>query len=497
VLLDLAFTFHVGTDVGHLLEVLGNLGGVTLERLLGTFRSSLLVGCSGAVCDVGLSCLLALGFLGRLAELTLFSHRLSLEMHRTRDVTVIDWLDYPGCTSPNKRFLPVRAMVIGRSGRGNRDVASPNNRKRSKKSRTKNDNTGYGAEGNAETEKGRDAGSGHRPSWLPSPKLLIGLLVLVVVGYFLFRAHSTLSELKTVVRHFTARRLPWLGISLAAEALSFWCYALVQRSLLIQGGARLSRQTMIELAVAATGLTNLLPGGTAPASGWLVSQYRKRGIPMPLALWAVLAGGLAATLSVLLLALAGAAVAGLVNVLEALLCLLALVAGAVGVVAGVRNVDRVEKWCKSHHLGRFDRPLTALSKRVADTARIRASPRTSSKVLVLSIGNWGLDVVCLIAAFPFLGLAVPWRAVLFAYAIAQIAGSVAPVPGGIGFVEGGMIGAFALTGTPVGTALLATIVYRLITSVGLAAAGSAMLLYLSRKTAPENAELSGAARRLD
>jgi uncharacterized protein (TIRG00374 family) len=134
---------------------------------------------------------------------------------------------------------------------------------------------------------------------------------------------------------------------------------------------------------------------------------------------------------------------------------------------------------------------------VADTARIRASPRISTKVLLLSIGNWGLDVTCLIAAFPLLGLPVPWRAVLFAYAIAQIAGSLAPVPAGIGFVEGGMVGAFALTGTPVGAAFLATIVYRLITSVGLAAAGSVMLLYLSRQRTTEKAQLSAAAKKLD
>jgi putative heme transporter len=373
-------------------------------------------------------------------------------------------------------------------GKG-KDMASQS-RTKSKKGRSSSGST-------RAKSKGGGGNSGHWPSWLPSPKLLIGLFVLVAFVYFLLRAHSTVSELKTVLRHFTPRRLPWLGISLAAEALSFWCYALAQRTLLIHGGARLSRGTMIELAVAATGLTNLVPGGTAPASGWLVSQYRKRGIPMSLALWAVLAGGLAAALSVLLLTLAGAAVADLINPLEAVLCLLALVGGAVGVAVGIRNIDRIEKWSKSHHLGRFDRVLTNLSKRMADTSRIRASPRTSTKVLLLSIGNWGLDVACLIAAFPFLGLPVPWRAVLFAYSIAQVAGSLAPVPAGIGFVEGGMVGAFALTGTPIGAAFLATIVYRLITSVGLAATGSVMLLYLSRQRTTEKAELSAAAKKLN
>jgi uncharacterized protein (TIRG00374 family) len=106
-------------------------------------------------------------------------------------------------------------------------------------------------------------------------------------------------------------------------------------------------------------------------------------------------------------------------------------------------------------------------------------------------------VACLVAAFPLLNLAVPWRTVLFAYAFSQIAGSLAPVPGGIGFVEGGMVGAFALAGTPVGGAILATILYRLITSVGMAAVGSVMLWHLSRKKSTTHAVLSPQAAALD
>jgi len=63
-------------------------------------------------------------------------------------------------------------------------------------------------------------------------------------------------------------------------------------------------------------------------------------------------------------------------------------------------------------------------------------------VLGFSVANWTMDVFVLIGAFGLLGLPIPWRAVLFAYAAAQVAGSLAP-SGGVGFVEGGMIGAFA------------------------------------------------------
>jgi putative heme transporter len=336
-----------------------------------------------------------------------------------------------------------------------------------------------------------------RPWWIPSPRLLIGLVILVAVAFAVLHASSVTHEASRVLRHFKADRLPWLGVALGAELLSFLCYAFVQHGLLADGGARLRRRDMIHLAVAATGLANLLPGGTAPSSGWLVAQYRKRGVPMPLALWAVLAGGFAATVSVLLLTLVGASIAGLLGPWWIVVCAVLLVAGSVGFLAAVRHLDAVDRWFRSHHHGRSDRLVKRISKRIGDISKFRTTPSVGARVLFLSVGNWGLDVGCLIAAFPLLGLPVPWRTVLFAYAFAQIAGSLAPVPGGIGFVEGGMVGAFALAGTPVTDAVLATILYRLITSIGMAGLGSVMLLYLSRQKSTPDAVLTSRAAALD
>jgi uncharacterized protein (TIRG00374 family) len=338
----------------------------------------------------------------------------------------------------------------------------------------------------------------HWRKWLPASQLLIGAAVLAGLVILLLHAGSISHEAITVIRHFKATRLPWLVLAVGAEAMSFLCYAFVQRNLLMEGGALLTRRDMARLAIAATGLTNLLPGGTAPSSGWLVAQYRKRGVPMPLALWAVLAGGFAATVSVLLLTLVGAAIAGLLSPVGLVLCAVLLVAGSTAFVAGARHLDTVDRWfrSRSHIRGRVDRLLHRLSQGMGDVSKFRTRPVVGARVLALSIGNWGLDVACLVAAFPLLGLPVPWRTVLFAYAVAQIAGSLAPVPGGIGFVEGGMVGAFALAGTPVGDAFLATIVYRLITSLGMAGLGSAMLLYLTRRKTTERAALSPQAAAL-
>jgi putative heme transporter len=249
---------------------------------------------------------------------------------------------------------------------------------------------------------------------------------------------------------------------------------------------------MVGLAVGATGLTNLAPGGTAPASGWLVGQYRRRRIAMPLALWAVLAGGYAATVSILLLLLVGAGIAGLLAPWAAVGCGAVLGAGAVLVVVAAHRLDRLSAWTERHHAGAPGRLLHRIAGHAATTMGFRARLAGGSQVLGLSLANWALDVFVLIAAFGLLDLPIPWHAVLFAYATAQVAGSLAPVPGGIGFVEGGMIGAFALAGSGVADAVAATVIYRAITCWLMAAIGTGTLVVVSRRAAPP-AELDPAA----
>ena len=303
-----------------------------------------------------------------------------------------------------------------------------------------------------------------------------GAVILV-----LLRMHSAEHEVIVAWRRLSWDRLPWLLVALGAEAISLLCYAMVQRRLLRAGGVHLTRRTMIGLAVAATGVTNLVPGGSVPASGWLVGQYRRRGVSLPLALWAVLAGGYAAAVSVLLLLLVGAAVAGLIGVWEIVGCSVVLAAGAVAVVVGVHHLPELTEWLQRHHAYRGLRLVHRLSARAAGVMRFRVDVRAGAAVLGLSLANWAMDVFVLIGAFGLLGLPIPWGSVVFAYAAAQVAGSVAPLPGGVGFVEGGMIGAFALAGTGVGEAVVATIVYRVVTSWAVAAVGSLVLVIMSRR----------------
>jgi putative heme transporter len=72
---------------------------------------------------------------------------------------------------------------------------------------------------------------------------------------------------------------------------------------------------------------------------------------------------------------------------------------------------------------------------------------------------WGFDVAVLWACFHAFGAAPPFTVILMAYFVGML-GNLLPLPGGLGGVEGGMIGAFALFGVEFNLAVLAVLTYR-------------------------------------
>jgi uncharacterized protein (TIRG00374 family) len=74
---------------------------------------------------------------------------------------------------------------------------------------------------------------------------------------------------------------------------------------------------------------------------------------------------------------------------------------------------------------------------------------------------WGFDIAVLGMCFRAFGQVVPVAVLIMGYFIGTL-GSLLPLPGGIGGVEGGMIGAFAAFGVPGGRAVVGVLAYRAI-----------------------------------
>ncbi len=78
-----------------------------------------------------------------------------------------------------------------------------------------------------------------------------------------------------------------------------------------------------------------------------------------------------------------------------------------------------------------------------------------------TVAWWGLNISVLYAAFRAFGQAPPTAVLVQAFFVGMLA-NLLPLPGGIGGVDGGMIGAFVAFGVSGSLALIAVLVYRLL-----------------------------------
>lgn len=80
--------------------------------------------------------------------------------------------------------------------------------------------------------------------------------------------------------------------------------------------------------------------------------------------------------------------------------------------------------------------------------------------MIGSITWWAFNIAILWASFRAFGESPPIAVLVQAFFVGMLA-NLLPIPGGIGGVDGGMIGALAAFGVPAGTAVLAVLAYRL------------------------------------
>jgi uncharacterized membrane protein YbhN (UPF0104 family) len=113
--------------------------------------------------------------------------------------------------------------------------------------------------------------------------------------------------------------------------------------------------------------------------------------------------------------------------------------------------------------GRFGRLLKRLANAPASaSAGMRdaiAHVRSGDPALLGAFAFWGFQIGVLYAAFRAFGEPPPLAVLIQAFFLGMI-GNLLPMPGGVGGVEGGMIGAFAAFGVDSGLAVVAVLVFR-------------------------------------
>lgn len=307
----------------------------------------------------------------------------------------------------------------------------------------------------------------------------IGLFVViaVVVGVLV----ATLPGVDEVRNRMGGADLRWIAVVAACSISSVIAYV---AALLGAFDRVLPWRRGLALGLAEQGANVLLPaGGTGgPAVGTLI--MRRAGVPTEIA-----AERHAALF--LLTSAVGFAAMTLVGALGAIGLLptdrplwQSLAPAAIGtlVLLGVAALARLPQGSEPATERRIPHALWRLR------GFLRAGVRTSLALLARRdplllggvVGFYALDVAALAAAFAAFGHgAPPFGLFVLAYTIGH-AGAFLPTPGGVGGIDGGLIGMFAAYGAPIGLATAAVLSYRVF-QLGLPAVlGAIALLRIQR-----------------
>jgi hypothetical protein len=323
------------------------------------------------------------------------------------------------------------------------------------------------------------AGSTHRHAHLL--RNLFGVAVLALALVALVNKRHDLTSASHILARLDWR---WMVLAVGAEAASMVVFARLQRWLLRAGGVRMGFRSMIEITLAGNAMGTTLPGGAAWSATWAFGQLRRRGADRVLSGWVILVAGALAAFALFVIVAVGSFVAGSkgpVADLRPLAAVLAAipVAVAIGAVLLARlpalraRVGHLWETEARRH-PRVKSAEDALGRLWARVLTVRPSPLGWLGAFSLALANWTWDAVALAACILALGGGVPWRGVLVAYALTQIAASFPITPGGIGVVEGSLAALLVAYGMPLDRAVAATLLYRLVSFWALVPVGWAV-----------------------
>ncbi len=325
------------------------------------------------------------------------------------------------------------------------------------------------------------------PPDVQGPRVRRQLLILGTVIVLLVVLITLVPGLASLRTRLTHGNVAWLAVGAGLKVLSGVGFVMVFRSVFCR---RMSWSTSAEIGFAELGANAVVPTGGAGGLALGAWALRRGGMDgARIARRSVAFFFLTSVPNVLGVIVLGVGIAvGLFTGRAGLALTVvpaAVAAAAVGLtIAGGRWAGRAGRRFESRRgpNSRTARVLHALSDGVNESlALLREGDPT---LLIGLVAYLGFDVMILWSAFHAFG-AVPALAIIWiGYLIGELGGLI-PVPGGIGGVDLGLVGALVLYHVPIGAATAAVLAYRAIALVVPAALGAIAFLLLRRSLARE------------
>ncbi len=302
--------------------------------------------------------------------------------------------------------------------------------------------------------------------------LAFGLFAVSIVA-FLYLVLPKLAGVSEDLKRIEKGDKWWVGIGVAFEVVSFAGYVVLFRTVFARGVPRISWRVSYQITMAGLVATRLFAAGGAGGIALTAWALRRSGmgprvvacrlVAFMVLLYAVYAG----SLLIDGVALATGAFPGggsfAITVVPAIAgFVLFVVTGAIALLP--KDVERrLQAWASGP-----SRVAHLFNKTVAAPALAASGVRTAMDLirerrpgLLGAIVWWTFDILVLWAMFHAFGTPPPLSVIWMCYFVGTLA-NLLPLPGGLGGVEGGMIGAFAAFGVPFDLAVLAVLSYRAI-----------------------------------
>lgn len=302
-------------------------------------------------------------------------------------------------------------------------------------------------------------------TWLRRGAVLAVVVLAVVAG--VGRSH----DLAAAGHSLAHVRWGLLLVALGLEAVSMVVFARIQQRLLRAGNVDVGLGPMTAITLAGNAIALTLPGGVAWGATWVFRRLRRHGADRLVAGWVVLVAGALGSFALFLVVAAGIEIAGdrgpvadLRGPAAALTAIPVLVAGAVLVWRRSRRARTMGRAVGRAASGvpRVRQVVDGVSTLATRVGAVGLDARGWTATGALAALNWLVDCACLVTCVWAINGTVPWRGVLVAYGLAQVAASIPVVPGGLGVVEGSLSFFLIAYGMPAESALAGVFLYRIV-----------------------------------
>ena len=331
-------------------------------------------------------------------------------------------------------------------------------------------------------------------------RTVFALFVPVMLTVYLAAAAPTML---TAVRSLTSANPMWLLAGLASTILSMVAFAMLRGRTLAAGGARIPLRRNVAISYGAGAVHTTLPAGAVFSTTYAFRHLRSWGASAPATTWSMAVTGLLSTLTLSAVGLLGIALSAgtgdsvILPILEIMLAL-AMVLALVRIAHHPETATRLALLVLAR-INRFrGRPaqsgVARLCEVVADLRSIRPSVRDWTVAAGLAAANWALDLACLAACCAAVGVHIGFPGLLITYTAGMAAGSLLPLPAGVGAVETAMTLGLTVAGAAASPAVAAVLLYRLLSTGSVLAVG--WLVIAAQRIHPAHATTTSAPGRI-